>query len=185
MNQLPGNKSVRVFFALWPDEAEQIALAAWQPSLHERCGGRVMRADTLHATFVFIGNVGLHRLEDLQLTVPEVEGEAFDLTLDAAHYWGHNHIVYAAPNQVPLQLVQLLHDLEQCLLKHRFNFDKQPFKPHITLLRRAQWDDTPLPEMNKVIWRANHFALMQSSPDENGANYRVLAKFNLVKSAHQ
>jgi 2'-5' RNA ligase len=179
MNQLPEEKSARVFFALWPNKAERIALAAWQPALHQLCGGRAMRADTLHATLVFLGDVTQHRMEALQLAAQEVEGESFDLALGEVHYWGHNHIVYAAPRTVPPQLAQLVHDLEQHLSKHRFRFDKREYKPHVTLLRHAQWSDNSLPEMDKVVWRTRSFALVQSAPDEEGANYRVLARFPL------
>jgi 2'-5' RNA ligase len=179
MDQSPSEKSARVFFALWPDEAERTALAAWQPVLHKICGGRIMRDYTLHATLVFLGDVELHRLEAMQLAAQEVEGKSFDLALDVAHYWGHNHIVYAAPSTLPPQLAQLVHDLEQRLSKHHFLFDKREYKPHVTLLRHAQWSDLPLPEMDRVLWQARSFALVQSAPDEEGAIYRVLARFLL------
>ena len=171
--------SARVFFALWPDDAERAALAAWQPKLHKFCGGRSMRADTLHATLVFLGDVVSHRLEALQLAAQEVEETSFDLAFDVAHYWGHNHIVLAAPYMVPPQLAQLVQALEQRLKKHRFHFDQRPYKPHITLLRHAQWSDAPLPEMPRVIWQIRDFALVQSVPDERGANYQVLVRIPL------
>ena len=179
MNQLSKEKSVRVFFALWPNETERTALAAWQPSLYKICGGRAMRADTLHTTLVFLGEVELRRLEALQLAAQEVDGESFELVFDTARYWGHNHIVYAAPLTVPPQLTQLVHDLEQHLIKHHFRFDKREYKPHITLLRHAQWSDLPLPEMDKVAWQVRNFALVQSAPDAEGASYQVLARFPL------
>ena len=172
-------KSVRMFFALWPDDAERAALAAWQPALHKLCGGHVMRADTLHNTLVFLGNTELHRLEALQLAAQEVYGGAFELSFDVARYWGHNRIVYAAPDNMPPQLMRLVHGLEQRLVKHHFEFDKRPYKPHVTMLRHAQWSDRPLPEMAKVVWQAKDFALVQSMPDEAGANYRMLARFPL------
>jgi len=171
--------SARVFFALWPDDAERAALAAWQPALHKLCGGRSMRAGTLHATLLFLGDVVLHRMEALQLAAQEVEEASFDLVFDVAHYWGHNHIVFAAPHIVPPQLVQLVQALEQRLSKHRFHFDHRPYKPHITLLRHAQWSDAPMPEMQRAVWRTKDFALVQSVPDKEGASYRVLAKFPL------
>lgn len=49
--------AIRLFFALWPNDAERAALAAWQPPLLELCGGKAMRADTLYATLVFLGEV--------------------------------------------------------------------------------------------------------------------------------
>ncbi len=174
-----GEISSRVFFALWPNDAERAAIAAWQPALHRLCGGRSMRAGTLHATLLFLGDVVQHRLEALQLAAQEAEGRHCDLAFDVAHYWGHNHIVYASASTVPQQLAQLVQVLEQRLKKHHFHFDKRPFKPHVTLLRHAQWSDAPLPEMQRVAWKIRDFALVQSVPDEEGANYRVLARFPL------
>ena len=156
------NKSARVFFALWPTDVERTALAAWQPALHKLCGGRTVRADTLHTTLVFLGDVALHRLEALQLAAQEVNGRAFELSLEKARYWGHNHIVCAAPHSAPPQLAQLVHALEQHLIKHRFHFERHAYKPHVTLLRRADWSDAPLPEMLKVVWQARDFVLAQS-----------------------
>ncbi len=172
-------KSARIFFALWPDDAERAALATWQPALHKLCGGRIMRADTLHNTLVFLGDIELHRLEALQLAAQEAEGGAFELSFDVARYWGHNHIVYAAPDSMPPQLAQLVHNLEQRLVRHHFDFDKRPYKPHVTLLRHARWSDRPLPDTTRVVWRAKDFALVQSVTDETSANYRVLARFAL------
>jgi len=170
----------RVFFALWPGAPERAALAAWQPSLRELCGGKAMRADTLHTTLVFLGDVSVHRLEALRLAAQEVEGTAFDLSFDSARYWGHNHIVHAAPSVVPPALSALVGDLEQRLRVHRFRFDLHAYKPHVTLLRHAQWSDDPLPRMPEVVWRAHDFVLVQSLRDEQGARYEVLARFPLA-----
>lgn len=173
------NSHVRVFFALWPDEPGRAALTAWQPPLRKLCGGRAMRPDTLHATLVFLGEVVAHRLEALRLAADEVQGEAFELAFDTARYWGHNHIALAAPRHTPPQLTQLVHDLEQRLMKHRFRFDRRDWQPHVTLLRHAKWTDAPLPEMATVRWPVRNFVLVQSLSDENGARYEVLARFPL------
>ena len=175
-------KSVRVFFALWPDDAERAALAAWQPPLHKLCSGRIIRTDTLHNTLVFLGNVEAHRLEALSLAAQEADGGVFDLQFDAACYWKHNHIVFASPGRVPKQLEKLVHRLEQNLVAHGFEFDKRLYKPHVTLLRNAKWGSEPLPEMKKVVWKVKDFVLVQSAPDEKGANYKVLAQFPLRHS---
>jgi 2'-5' RNA ligase len=162
MNQLLEENSVRVFFALWPNKEERTALAAWQPTLHAVCGGRIMRDNTLHTTLVFLGEVELSRLETLQLAAQEVTGKSFDLVLESVRYWGHNHIVYAAPNTVPPQLAQLVQDLEQRLLKHHFHFEKREYKPHITLLRHAQWSDLPLPGNQHLTKTGRTIGCLQS-----------------------
>ena len=138
-----------------------------------------MRADTLHATLAFLGEIEPQRMEDLILAAQTIQGSPFDLALDTACYWGHNRIVYAAPRVVPEPLLQLVRDLEAALVRHHFHFDKRPYRPHITLLRHSLWSDVPLPEFKKVIWRAREFALVQSVPDKNGAHYRVQARFPL------
>jgi RNA 2',3'-cyclic 3'-phosphodiesterase len=173
-------RNLRVFFALWPAPHERAALAAWQPRLRELCGGKPMRADNLHATLVFIGGVAPHRMEALTLAAREVQGKRFDLDFDLAHYWGHNHIVHAAPARVPAPLIQLVRDLEQAMLRHHFHFDSHPaYKPHVTLLRRARWGDAPLPPMGESRWAVGDFALVQSVAGSEGVTYEPLARFPL------
>lgn len=179
IGHMKARPSARLFFALWPDAAARASFAAWQPPLQELCGGKAMRVDTLHLMLLFLGEVGLHRLEALSLTAQEVRAEPFGLILDAARYWGHNHVVYAAPHTVPPQLPRLVQGLEHSLRKRRFAFDKRTYKPHLTLLRHAKWDDTPLPQPSGVTWQAREFTLAQSERTEEGAHYRVLATFPL------
>jgi 2'-5' RNA ligase len=176
----PNQENIRrVFFALWPNAEERSALSAWQQPLLKLCGGRRMRDETLHATLVFLGEIVEHSLESLQLAAQEVDAQRFELLLSESRYWGHNHIVYAAPETVPPQLIQLVTNLECKLRKHHFHFEPRPFKPHITLLRHAKFDDKPLPEMPEVIWQVRDFVLVQSMNDEQGARYEVLARFSL------
>ena len=40
-----------------------------------------------------------------------------------------------------------------------------------------------VPEMARAAWQARDFVLVQSVPDEQGANYRVLEKFSLRERA--
>ena len=141
-----------------------------------------MRGETLHATLVFIGGIELDRLEALQLAAQEVGAEDFELRFDKARYWGHNHIVYAAPDHAPQQLAQLVGTLEQRLTAHRFKFDRREHKPHITLLRNARWTDADLPAMQPVSWQIRDFALVQSAHRDGLADYRVLARFPLSAS---
>ncbi len=169
--------TVRVFFALWPTGAERRALEYWLVTLQGLCGGRMMIPLTLHATLVFIGELEPVRLEALKLAAEEVAAARFELCFDQARYWGHNHILYAAPGVVPQQLVHLVSELERHLIAHRFKFDQRDYKPHVTLLRNAHWSDDALPEMPRVRWNIREFVLLQSMP--GGAGYQVLARFPL------
>jgi RNA 2',3'-cyclic 3'-phosphodiesterase len=180
MKQNTKETSLRLFFALWPGNAERTALAAWQPPLHKLCGGRMMRTDTLHTTLVFLGEVAESRLEALRLAAQETDFQSFGLNLGEAHYWGHNHIVYAAPVATPQPLTELVGRLEHNLRKHRFPFEIRPYKPHVTLLRNALWSDEALPPLPAVSWKFNEFVLVQSLSDGQGARYEVLERFASV-----
>ncbi len=174
---------MRLFFALWPSAAECAALAAWHTPLRELCGGRVMRTDTLHSTLVFLGEVEESRLELVQLLAREAVCREFELNLTAAHYWGHNHIIYAAPEETPPPLAELVRKLEAKLRNRGFHPENRPYKPHVTLLRNAQWSDAALPRMPEVGWRFNDFVLVRSLRDEDGSpQYDVLARFPLQKA---
>lgn len=132
-----------------------------------------MRHDSLHATLVFLGEVEQQRLEALQLAALEVVFETFELDFDTARYWGHNHIVFATPGKVPAQLLNLVDHLEQNLRRHKFHFESRPYKPHVTLLRNAQWRDAELPSLPVAKWQCSDFVLLQSV----SGHYEVLARF--------
>jgi 2'-5' RNA ligase len=169
--------AMRLFFALWPAEAERSALAAWQAPLHELCAGRVMQPATLHTTLVFLGQVAAHRLDTAHQAARETAFHAFALEFTAAHYWRHNHIVYAAPASVPEPLQQLVAELERNLLAQGFRFERRPYRPHVTLLRNATWDGAVLPPVPAVRWQVGEFALVRSHSAVQSARYEVLARF--------
>jgi 2'-5' RNA ligase len=179
MSHPPDKPAARVFFALWPAIHESGALAAWQAPLKQLCGGRAMRGETLHLTLVFIGGIERARLESLRNAAQEVRADGFELCFDRAHYWGRNHIVFAAPDHVPPELGQLVGGLEHSLGKHGFKFDERDHKPHITLLRDARWTGAELKAMQPVCWQIRDFALMESVPQGGLMGYDVLARFPL------
>jgi RNA 2',3'-cyclic 3'-phosphodiesterase len=103
------------------------------------------------------------------------------VVFDVARYWGHNHIVYAAPAFVPPELLQLVRNLQHNLLHHHFKFDRRSYKPHVTLLRNAHWSDSALPVMPNMLWTIRDFALVQSPGDGRGVRYEVLARVPLTE----
>jgi len=179
MKDQSGKSTLRVFFALWPSETERNQLVAWQKPLHRLCGGRIMRNETLHCTLVFIGEIEHTRLEALQLAAQEMSASTFELCFDHANYWGHNHIVYAMPGEVPEQLAQLVETLERRLGLHGFDFEHRSYQPHVTLLRNARWTHATMSELSAVCWQARDFVLVQSTLQQGVANYEVLARFPL------
>lgn len=171
----------RAFFALWPATGEAGQLAAWQRLLLPLCGGRAMRAGTLHSTLLFVGDIERPRLEALWLAAEEagrrVDGAAFELCFDAVRYWQHNRIVYAAPGDVPPRLERLVTELGRSLDRQGFSFDRRAYQPHVTLLRNARLPGVPLPALPPVCWQIVDFVLAESAGRGGQADYRVLARF--------
>ncbi len=170
---------IRVFFALWPTAAERDGIAAWQPELKSHCGGRAMRADTLHSTLLFIGNIEPGRLESLQEAALQVRAEPFTLCFDEPRHWEQNHIVYAAPRNVPARLAALVASLEQRMQMSGYKFDQRRYQSHVTLLRNASCAAGSLPSVEPVCWQISEFVLLQSEHMEGRAAYRILSRIPL------
>ena len=62
-----GKDTVRVFFAIWPGDAARKRLLEITDGLQRNlaCTGRRIRAENIHLTLVFVGNVDKSGLEAL------------------------------------------------------------------------------------------------------------------------
>ena len=170
--------TARLFFALWPNAAASANLAEAGKNLHEICGGRRTRMDTIHLTLAFLGDVEPDRIGDLLALAGEIRAPAFGFNLTRFGWWPHNRIVWAAPAETPAELTLLVDALKKSLLGAGFRFDDKPFVPHITLLRKADCGKNPLPA-GGIEWRAEDFVLVRSVPGESGPAYEVLGRWPL------
>ena len=146
-------------------------------TLHQECGGRVMRRDNLHLTLVFLGNVAREKIPQLEAIAKQHGCTRFDLAFGITGYWRHNRIVWAAPRATPEPLGKLVAALEQALQQSKFRFDRRPYAPHMTLLRDAR-APAALPPL-AFDWPLRDFTLVESVRGAQGPEYRVLARWNL------
>ena len=174
-------KTLRLFFALWPDADTQAALDRTGKWLHKHWEGRRMRPETLHLTLVFLGSVAASRLDALRELAVLVRAEAFALHLDQAGCWGHNRVGWLGAGESPPALATLLADLESRLESSQFRFDKRAFVPHITLLRKVRCAEAPacLP----VDWPVDRFVLVESQSTDSGVQYRIVGEWLLATPA--
>jgi len=171
-------ETARVFFALWPDEAVREQFMQRAKLLHETCGGSITRPGNLHITLVFLGNVAVSRLDELKLLAAKLSGSAFSLNFTAPGYWGHNRIAWAAPDETPQVLSDLVKTLERSLQIAGFDFDVRPYVSHLTLLRNARWDPPARPLKN-IKWEISEFVLLRSNQTERGAEYEIVGRWPL------
>jgi RNA 2',3'-cyclic 3'-phosphodiesterase len=173
-----GLATARVFFALWPNEAVREQFMQWAKLLHEICGGSITKPGNLHITLAFLGNVAVSRLDELKALASKLGGSAFSLDFTAPGYWRHNRIAWAAPDETPQVLSDLVKKLECSLQIAGFSFDERPYAPHLTLLRKARWDPPPYSFKN-IKWEISEFVLVRSNRTENGSEYEVIGRWPL------
>lgn len=169
--------SLRLFFALWPDDATRTALNHTGKWLHKHWDGRRMRADTLHLTLAFLGSTPTDQLESLFACADGVQADAFDLNLDRAGYWRHNRIGWFGASQTPPQYLELVGMLNAALQVAGFPVDARPHVPHVTLLRNSAGGE--LPACEPVNWSVRDFVLVSSRTEADGAHYEVVKRWPL------
>lgn len=174
------SRTVRLFFALWPDAAVCGALDRVGRRLHDACGGRRMRRDNIHLTLVFLGNVEIARLDALRAVADGVASPPFVMILNRLGWWRHNKVAWAAPDAAPEALQALVTQLQDGLRAAGFAFDDRPvYAPHITLLRNARCEKTEWPVFDLLTWGTREFVLVRSVTREEGATYEAIGRWTL------
>jgi len=174
-------ETARVFFALWPPPEAARQLSAVADAFAKCAGGRATRQATVHLTLAFIGDVPLERLPDMERAARNVRAAAFDLTLDQFGLWRHNRIFWAGCSAVPPALVELASALSAALQAAGLDVAdaRRNFTPHVTLVRKVNALDAPLPPGQMLSWRCTKFVLVRSQLSAGGASYQTLAEFSL------
>ena len=168
---------MKLFFALWPDPAIRNRLEAAATQLHEVHGGRRMRTQTLHLTLVFIGELERERLPVVMTAAEGVAAVSFELQFDRTDCWRSNHIAHLGTSQIPPALLELVGQLGSLLTSSGIPFDRRPYVPHITLLRKADCTAAHRP-IAAIPWPARDFVLLCSRPSTE--QYEILGRWPLL-----
>lgn len=170
--------AIKIFFALWPENASREQLYRLAKQLAMNCEGRRIRPENLHLTLLFIGELESSVVPLLCKAVSAIHHPAFELVLDRIAYWKRAGIVVAEASQYPVELTALVQDLEQVLSALNIQYDARDFKPHITLVRNAK--NRMLPDLTPAIgWKVTGWSLVQSQSIPRGIAYRALASWLL------
>lgn len=170
--------AARLFFAIWPSREAVMALHALACRQATSTGGRVTWPDSIHLTIAFLGDVPASRIEVFRSLPPEITARAFSMRVDRVGHWVRNGIVWAGPSAVPDALAALQARLAAWLASQGIALDARPFRPHVTLLRKAARGDLTEPEA-PIAWTAGEFVLVRSCPRADGSRYETIARFPL------
>jgi 2'-5' RNA ligase len=169
---------VRLFFAIWPDDAAAAALAGLAAAVAERVGGRAVPREKIHLTLAFVGEVGAERLDGLESAAREVRSPPFRLSLDRLGGFRHARVAWIGCGQAPVPLAVLHEQLAGSLRRRGFALEERPFNAHVTLARKAARPH-PRADIEPVAWRVREFALVVSEPGTGG--YRSIRSWKLRK----
>lgn len=175
MNHTPHRAApLRLFIGLWPDGVTRDALMAWQQSWTWPGTASLVRPERLHLTLHFLGDVPAMRLGDLvaALRVPFAH---FSLRFGHGELWPRGTAV-VLPEHVPDELDKLHSNLSTALERIGMHAESRPYRPHVTLARRAFGAAMSL-EPPRLNWQVNDgYALVRSLP--GGRGYEILERFS-------
>lgn len=186
-----GLRPAKLFLALSPPEPVRRELAAAGRELGERCPGRSTRPDTIHMTLVFIGQLARERVPALIEALAAIRAPALCLELDRTACWRPAKVAVLQPGRPPQALFDLVAALETCLADLAIAFDRRPYRPHVTLIRKADCakanpaqgrvSDSPVwGDVRPIVWSVERFVLLESVPTPAGVRYDELGSFALL-----
>jgi len=165
--------SLRLFLALWPDESQRAAISAWQRSWQWPPGAKLVAPERLHLTLHFIGNVPSARLPELA-TGLRVPFEAVELEFGDAEVW-RGGIAVLRPHASPEPLLKLQARLATALTALGLPVEDRPYRPHVTLARRAVAAKPPA-SGPALRWHADSgYVLVRTV--FGGGGYQILERF--------
>jgi 2'-5' RNA ligase len=164
--------TLRLFLALWPAPGvlEQLLAHAGEWSWPPRASRT--RPERLHLTLHFLGNVAAEHLPALRGGLG-VEWAGCELALDRGTVWPGGIAVLEAC-EVPRELAQLHAALADRLRALDVSVETRPYRPHVTLARKAQGAKPP--DFAPLRWIAGpRYALVRSVGA--GGGYQTLQCF--------
>jgi 2'-5' RNA ligase len=179
----PAVSTRRVFFALWPDEAQRRAIEHAAGKAVRHSGGRPVPAANLHVTLAFLGSVGAARIPELQRIAREQaalfsEQASATLTFARLVHWKEAQVLCALATEERPTARALAAALQAATAAAGFSPDRKPFQPHVTLARKVVRPGT-LQQLRPLVWRFEAFALIDSRTQPSGPLYSVLDTYPL------
>ena len=178
----PRDRKLRLFYALWPGDAQRAALAAATASAVARVQGQPVPPGNLHVTLAFLGMVPGGTLAQLVEIGGRGSWPTVELAFDRLEYWAKPRLLVAMPSR-PEAVLQIVDRLWQSLGPLGFEREIRPWQPHLTLMRRVRKpppENLALAPVNSAgetaPWR---LALVESMFHPGGTRYKPLADWPL------
>ena len=190
----PAERTRRLFFAFWPDEATREAMHHAAHKAVRGSGGRPVPVSNLHVTVAFLGSVAESLRPEVERIGAEVAAEGFgaggasgpgsdgeppahlELVFDGVEVWPKPQVLVATCSASPTAAAALAARLWQALRPLPIRPDVRPYKPHVTLARKVRRPASGL-TLKPVSWPVRALTLVESVKDPTGARYEPIANW--------
>lgn len=167
---------MRLFVAIeFPQEIKDALSAAIVSLKRQGVSANFTRRENMHLTLAFIGETP--RLAEAAAALGEVKARAFRVALEGAGAFGD--LLWIGARRSP-DLDLLVSRVRDALRGAGFRIDPKPFKPHVTVARRAVCAGKPTVEAPRVSAPVTDFVLMSSERVDGRLVYRPLKRFPLL-----
>ncbi|MCR5229266.1 MAG: RNA 2',3'-cyclic phosphodiesterase [Solobacterium sp.] len=171
---------MRLFIALrLSEEMIQSAVSAVQKAKEKGIGGKPVPADNMHVTLAFIGETDSP--QPVISALQSITFRPFRLSLDTA--FTVRDMLWLKPESTP-ELTQTAESVRSALSRAGIPYDRKPFRPHITLMRRVRGTVhlQPVPETEMTVTK---ISLMQSVSSDGKTIYREIYSVNAAEMPKQ
>src|SRR5690606_2284539 len=138
---------------------------------------------TLHLTLAFLGGTPGDRVHELRQAATGWQTAVAPITLRRLGRFKGPRVVWAGPAQedsLPW-LARLHQDLWRHLEDMGWQRPDEPFRPHVSLLRKAGPQDLTALHRPPLTWMPDQCVLVASQPLQGGSRYRMLARMPLQR----
>ena len=184
MQSPPG--TLRLFFALMPNSAQQAELAERAAPLVTLLQAQTVPTENLHVTLAFIGAVVAEKLSQLRDIAAGIRAPYATLCFDALEHWEKPQVLCATASDASVSAAAsvLAERLASASAAAGFSSDSKPFRAHLTLARkvlRASAGQCEWPRMltPPLVVHFDRFVLMQSRRGDSGSIYSVVNSWPL------
>ncbi len=139
--------------------------------------GKPVAAHNLHLTLAFLGQIDADRQKAITTAAGRIRFEPMQLTFDRVDYWKKPGLICLTAVHADPATHHLAEELTHAARQLGLKMDERPFRPHVTLLRKAK--TIPTKAIPPIHWQANSFALLESCSTPAGVEYRAIQLWTL------
>ena len=169
----------RLFFALLPEPELADRLHAFSRSIKQHPSETVTKADMIHMTLRYIGEVRKEIRQCLISHSDSLSVSGFKIQLNKIGCWKKPKVIWCAPEEAGEELSGLVERLEAICQKCGIKAETREFKPHVTLVRGgSSLKDTCFPVLPS--WQVNYLVLIEYVTCKAAVKYQVIKSWALV-----